>query len=255
MPAQIHRFPAPGRAARHRCRGRRVRGGARRCRRRRRALPVVRHHVPRRRAGRAHRVAVPRPRRACARRSAVVVAERDSPKPPPGAPQPHAAGDQLVRRASGWCWPAPTRRRRLGLALAGASINEVPAAGVEGRKRTVFFVDQEAAAEVPENLIDPAVLLDARRTRSQRVAPRSGGPTSCSGVVVPRRARSCSSASSRSCSASSRCGAPSRTRGASCTARAWPAAAGCPCRGRRAGPSCGESMMSGISSSGRFAAK
>ena len=38
----------------------------------------------------------------------------------------------------------------LGLALAGASDNDVPAAGVRGRKRTVFFVDQEAAAEVPE---------------------------------------------------------------------------------------------------------
>jgi 6-phosphogluconolactonase len=27
-------------------------------------------------------------------------------------------------------------------------------AGVRGRKRTVFFVDQDAAAEVPEGLID-----------------------------------------------------------------------------------------------------
>jgi 6-phosphogluconolactonase len=30
---------------------------------------------------------------------------------------------------------------------------EVPAAAAEGRKRTVFFVDQDAAAEVPEDLI------------------------------------------------------------------------------------------------------
>ncbi|MDF2442018.1 MAG: 6-phosphogluconolactonase [Subtercola sp.] len=44
----------------------------------------------------------------------------------------------------------------LGLALAGASIEEVPAAGAEGRKRTVFFVDKDAAAEVPENLIAPS---------------------------------------------------------------------------------------------------
>jgi 6-phosphogluconolactonase len=43
----------------------------------------------------------------------------------------------------------------LGLTLAGASKNEVPAAGVEGRRTTLFFVDAEAAAEVPENLIDP----------------------------------------------------------------------------------------------------
>ena len=44
----------------------------------------------------------------------------------------------------------------LGLTLAGASVNDVPAAGVEGRRRTVFFVDQEAAAEVPENLMAPS---------------------------------------------------------------------------------------------------
>jgi 6-phosphogluconolactonase len=41
----------------------------------------------------------------------------------------------------------------LGLALAGAGADQVPVAGVKGRKRTVFFVDQDAAAEVPENLI------------------------------------------------------------------------------------------------------
>lgn len=41
----------------------------------------------------------------------------------------------------------------LGLALAGASPIEVPAAGAQGRRRTVFFVDQEAAEDVPQNLI------------------------------------------------------------------------------------------------------
>jgi 6-phosphogluconolactonase len=43
----------------------------------------------------------------------------------------------------------------LGLTLAGASVNEVPVAGVLGRRGTLFFVDADAAAEVPENLIDP----------------------------------------------------------------------------------------------------
>ncbi|HZW42686.1 MAG TPA: 6-phosphogluconolactonase, partial [Agromyces sp.] len=38
-------------------------------------------------------------------------------------------------------------------ALAGASRDEVPVAGIKGRKRTVFFVDGDAAAEVPETLI------------------------------------------------------------------------------------------------------
>ena len=56
----------------------------------------------------------------------------------------------------------------LGLALAGASIDEVPAAGAEGRKRTVFFVDQDAAAEVPDDLIAPIVLA---RTSAQHEAP------------------------------------------------------------------------------------
>jgi 6-phosphogluconolactonase len=32
----------------------------------------------------------------------------------------------------------------------------VPAAGAKGRKRTVFFVDEAAAAEVSPDLIDPA---------------------------------------------------------------------------------------------------
>lgn len=42
----------------------------------------------------------------------------------------------------------------LGLALAGASYESVPAAGAKGRKRTLFFVDQDAAANVPAELID-----------------------------------------------------------------------------------------------------
>ena len=41
----------------------------------------------------------------------------------------------------------------LGLTLAGASMNEVPAAGVEGREATLFFVDTDATAEVPESLM------------------------------------------------------------------------------------------------------
>lgn len=41
----------------------------------------------------------------------------------------------------------------LGLALAGAGADQVPVAGVKGRKRTVFFVDADAASEVPEQLI------------------------------------------------------------------------------------------------------
>jgi 6-phosphogluconolactonase len=41
----------------------------------------------------------------------------------------------------------------LGLALAGASYQSVPAAGAKGTKRTTFFVDAAAAAQVPPELI------------------------------------------------------------------------------------------------------
>ncbi|WP_299087902.1 6-phosphogluconolactonase [uncultured Microbacterium sp.] len=42
----------------------------------------------------------------------------------------------------------------LGLALAGASYETVPAAGAKGRKRTILFVDEAAATNVPAELID-----------------------------------------------------------------------------------------------------
>jgi 6-phosphogluconolactonase len=42
----------------------------------------------------------------------------------------------------------------LGLALAGASYASVPAAGAKGSRRTIFFVDEAAASQVPSELID-----------------------------------------------------------------------------------------------------
>ena len=83
-----------------------------------------------------------------------VIAVRHSPKPPPERlsltlPVINSA-DRIWLALSG-----PDKASALGLALAGASTWEVPVAGVEGRLRTVFFVDREAAAEVPEDLIAP----------------------------------------------------------------------------------------------------
>jgi 6-phosphogluconolactonase len=49
----------------------------------------------------------------------------------------------------------PDKASVLGLALAGASVEEVPVSGISGLRRTMLFVDAEAAAEVPENLIAP----------------------------------------------------------------------------------------------------
>jgi len=81
-----------------------------------------------------------------------VIAVRNSPKPPPE----RLSLTLPVINSADRIWLAlagPDKASALGLALAGASTWEVPAAGVEGRLRTVFFVDREAAAKVPEDLI------------------------------------------------------------------------------------------------------
>jgi 6-phosphogluconolactonase len=84
-----------------------------------------------------------------------VISVRNSPKPPPE----RLSLTRPVINSSERIWlvlAGPDKASALGLALAGASYTEVPVAGAKGRKRTVFFVDNEAAAEVPENLIAPS---------------------------------------------------------------------------------------------------
>lgn len=83
---------------------------------------------------------------------ATVIPVRNSPKPPPERlsltlPALNSA-DRVWLTLAG-----ADKASALGLALAGANTIEVPAAGAEGRLRTVFFVDQAAAAEVPPELI------------------------------------------------------------------------------------------------------
>jgi 6-phosphogluconolactonase len=81
-----------------------------------------------------------------------VVAVRNSPKPPPE----RLSLTLPVINSSDRIWlvlAGADKASALGLALAGASPFEVPVAGVEGRMRTVFFVDSDAAAEVPADLI------------------------------------------------------------------------------------------------------
>lgn len=80
---------------------------------------------------------------------------RESPKPPPE----RVTLTRPVLNSSKRVWLVLTgadKASALGLALAGASYTSVPAAGAKGRKRTVFFVDEAAAAEVSADLIDPA---------------------------------------------------------------------------------------------------
>lgn len=89
-----------------------------------------------------------------------VVSVRNSPKPPPE----RLSLTLPVINSSERVWlilAGADKASALGLALAGASVYEVPAAGAEGRKRTVFFVDSEAAAEVPENLTTPGLFWTA----------------------------------------------------------------------------------------------
>ena len=77
---------------------------------------------------------------------------RNSPKPPPE----RLSLTRPVINSSQRIWlvlAGADKASALGLALAGASRDEVPVAGIKGRRRTVFFVDADAAAEVPEGLI------------------------------------------------------------------------------------------------------
>lgn len=81
-----------------------------------------------------------------------VIPVRNSPKPPPerlSLTLPVINSSQRI-----WLVMAGAdKASALGLSLADASVFEVPASGVKARKSTVFLVDQDAAAEVPANLI------------------------------------------------------------------------------------------------------
>lgn len=84
-----------------------------------------------------------------------VITVRNSPKPP--AERLSLTRPVLNHSDRVWMVLAGSDKApALGLALAGASRDEVPVGGIKGRKRTVFFVDSDAAAEVPEALISPS---------------------------------------------------------------------------------------------------
>ncbi|MFP7760451.1 6-phosphogluconolactonase [Marisediminicola sp. LYQ134] len=81
-----------------------------------------------------------------------VIAVRESPKPP--SERLSLTFDVINNADRIWlCLAGADKASALGLALAGAGPSSVPASGARGRKRTVFFVDSAAAAEVPEDLI------------------------------------------------------------------------------------------------------
>jgi 6-phosphogluconolactonase len=81
-----------------------------------------------------------------------VIGVRDAPKPPPN--RLSLTLPALNESARIWLVLAGAEKASaLGLALAGASASEVPSAGVQGRKHTVYFVDRAAASQVPPELI------------------------------------------------------------------------------------------------------
>lgn len=84
---------------------------------------------------------------------AAVLPVRDSPKPP----AERLTLTRPVINAAKRVWMVLTgtdKASALGLALAGASYQSVPVAGAKGRRSTIFFVDEAAAGDVPEHLID-----------------------------------------------------------------------------------------------------
>jgi 6-phosphogluconolactonase len=80
-----------------------------------------------------------------------VIPVRNSPKPPPE----RLSLTLPVINSSERIWlvlSGADKASALGLTLADASVFEVPAAGAHARKSTLFLVDQDAAAEVPDDL-------------------------------------------------------------------------------------------------------
>jgi 6-phosphogluconolactonase len=80
------------------------------------------------------------------------LAVRNSPKPPPerlSLTLPTINGSERI-----WlCLAGADKASALARALTGSAPAQVPAAGVEGRMETVFFVDRAAAAGVPQELL------------------------------------------------------------------------------------------------------
>ncbi|MGV8885192.1 MAG: 6-phosphogluconolactonase [Microbacteriaceae bacterium] len=89
-----------------------------------------------------------------------VIPVRNSPKPPPE----RLSLTLGVINSSQRVWlvlAGADKASALGLTLAGASVEEVPAAGVQGRRSTLFFVDADATAEVPSNLTETELFWTA----------------------------------------------------------------------------------------------
>src|ERR1700733_2396230 len=77
-----------------------------------------------------------------------VVAVRNSPKPPPTRISLTFSAIQAARE--GWVLASGAEKAdAVAEALSGVSQDKLPAAGARGRDRTLFLLDQEAAAKLP----------------------------------------------------------------------------------------------------------
>ncbi len=87
-----------------------------------------------------------------AEKNATVIAVRNSPKPPPERLSLTLPAINSANRV--WlCMAGADKASALGLALANASVREVPVAGAHGQISTEFFVDRAATTDVPEELL------------------------------------------------------------------------------------------------------
>ena len=84
-----------------------------------------------------------------------VVGVRNSPKPPPE--RISLTLPAINTAAEVWMVVAgEDKAGAVGLALAGANPVQVPAAGPAGRSRTLWLIDENAAARVPQQLVRKA---------------------------------------------------------------------------------------------------
>ena len=84
----------------------------------------------------------------------MVVAVRDSPKPPPTRLSLTFPSIQVAREV--WILASGEEKAdAVAQALSGADPAQVPAAGARGRQRTLFLLDGAAAAKVPPQIGRP----------------------------------------------------------------------------------------------------